>query len=79
MLKKIGLPAIALLGMLAMAPHQASAAVRFGVAVRTPAYAYRAYPVCRPAAEAVAPAPVAVRRFERHDSRWDRRDVRVRR
>ncbi len=33
MLKKIGLPAIALLGMLAMAPHQANAAVRSGVVV----------------------------------------------
>jgi hypothetical protein len=31
MFKKIGLPAIALLGMLAMAPHRAKAAERFGV------------------------------------------------
>jgi hypothetical protein len=36
MLKKIGLPVIALLGMLAMAPHQANAAVRFGVVVGAP-------------------------------------------
>ena len=47
--KKIGLPAIALLGMLAMAPHQAKAAVRFGVVVGRPAYAYPVYPVCLPA------------------------------
>jgi hypothetical protein len=31
MFKKIGLPAIALLGMLAMAPHRAKGAERFGV------------------------------------------------
>ena len=47
MLKKIGLPVIALLGMLAMAPHQANAAVRIGVAVGAPAYAYRrSAPLC---------------------------------
>lgn len=33
MLKKIGLPVIALLGLLAVAPYQAKAAVRFGVVV----------------------------------------------
>ncbi|HUO28238.1 MAG TPA: hypothetical protein VMU80_03400 [Bryobacteraceae bacterium] len=33
MLKKFGLPVIALLGVLAMAPHQANAAVRVGVVV----------------------------------------------
>jgi hypothetical protein len=81
MLKKIGLPVIALLGMLAMAPHQANAAVRIGVVVGTPAYAYPAYPVCRPAAVAVVPAPVVVARpFVGHDFRWDRRrDFRFRR
>jgi hypothetical protein len=31
MFRKIGLPAIALLGMLAMAPHRAKGAERFGV------------------------------------------------
>ncbi len=53
MLKKIGLPVIALAGMLAMAPHQANAAVRFGFTVGAPVYPV--YPVCRP-------APVVVRR-----------------
>jgi len=81
MLKKIGLPVIALLGMLAMAPHQANAAVRIGVAVGAPAYAYRAYPVYPPAAVAIVPAPVVVARpFAGHDFRWDRRhDFRFRR
>jgi hypothetical protein len=64
MLKKIGLPVIALLGMLAMAPHQANAAVRIGVVVGAPAYTYPAYPACH-----------AVR----HDFRWDRHDYRFRR
>jgi hypothetical protein len=68
MFKKIGLPVIALLGMLAMAPHQANAAVRFGVAVGRPACAYPVYPV------------VVARPFIRHDFRWDRRhDLRFRR
>ena len=72
MLKKIGLPVIALLGILAMAPHAANAAVRIGVVVGAPAYTYPAYPVC--------PAPVVVARpFVRHDFRWDRHDLRFRR
>jgi hypothetical protein len=81
MLKKIGLPAIALLGLLAMAPHQANAAVRFGVVVGAPAYAYPAYPVCPPAPVAVVRAPVIVdRAWVRHDLRWDHRvDRRFRR
>jgi len=81
MFKKIGLPAIALLGMLAMAPHQAKAAVRFGVVVGRPAYAYPVYPVCPPAPVAVVPAPVVVdRAWVRRDLRWDRRlDYRFRR
>ncbi len=58
MLKKIGLPVIALLGVLAFAPHQAKAAVRFGVTVGAPACnpvypAYRTY-----APRVVVPAPV---------------------
>jgi len=48
MLKKIGFPALALLGMLAFAPHQAEAAVRVGVVIGRP--------VCPPVV--VAPAPV---------------------
>jgi len=80
MLKKIGLPVIALLGMLSMAPHQANAAVRVGVGIGVPAYAYPAYPVCPPVRVAVVPAPVVVARpFVRHDFRWDRHDVRFRR
>lgn len=81
MFKKIGLPVIALLGMLAMAPHQANAAVRIGVVVGAPAYAYAAYPVCPPPVVAVVPGPVVVGRpFVRHDFRWDRRaDFRFRR
>jgi hypothetical protein len=80
MLKKIGLPAIALLGMLAMAPHQANAAVRIGVVVGAPAYPYPAYPVYSPAPVAVVPAPVVVAGpLVRHDFRWDRHDYRFRR
>ena len=80
MFKKIGLPAIALLGMLAMAPHQAKAAVRFGVVVGRPAYAYPVYPVCPPAPVAVVPAPVIVARPWAPEIRWDRRhDFRFRR
>jgi len=72
MFPKIALPAIALLGMLAMAPHPAKAAVRFGVVVGVPAYAYPAYPVC--------PAPVVVTRAWVPVIRWDRRhDFRFRR
>jgi hypothetical protein len=44
MLKKIGVPLLALLGVLAMAPHKAKAAVGFGVSVGTPPYTYPAYP-----------------------------------
>lgn len=81
MFKKIGLPAIALLGMLAMAPHQAKAAVRIGVVVRAPAYTYPVYPVYPPAPVAVVPAPVIVNHaWARHDFRWARRqDFRYRR
>jgi hypothetical protein len=80
MLKKIGLPVIALLGMLAMAPHQANAGVRFGVAIGAPAYPYPAYSVCPPVGVAVVPGPVVVARpFVRHDFRWDRHDYRFRR
>jgi len=81
MLKKIGFSAIALLGMLAVAPHQANAAVRIGVVVGRPAYVYPAYPVCPPAPVAVVPAPVIVDRvWVRHDFRWDHRhDFRFRR
>jgi hypothetical protein len=81
MLKKIGLPVIALLGTLAVAPNQANAAVRVGVAIGAPAYAYPAYPVCPPVAVAIAPAPVVVARpFVGPAIRWDRRhDLRFRR
>jgi hypothetical protein len=45
MLKKIGLPVLALTAMLVLAPlPKASAAVRFGVAVGAPVYPYPAYP-----------------------------------
>jgi hypothetical protein len=71
MFKKMGLSAIAMLGLLAMAPHQANAAVRFGVVVGRPAYPVLAYPVCRPV--------VVARPFIRHDYRWDRHDYRFRR
>jgi hypothetical protein len=80
MLKKIGLPVIALLGMLAMAPHQAKAAVRFGVAIGAPAYTYPVYPAYPPAV-AVVPGPVVVGRpWIGPAVRWDRRfDYRFRR
>ena len=58
MLKKIGIPAIALLGILAMAPHQAKAGVRFGVYVGAPVYTAPVYPVYPPVV--AAPAPVVV-------------------
>lgn len=75
--KIIGLPAVALLGMLAMAPHQASAAVRFGVVIGRPAV----YAVCPPVPVVVAPAPVVVARpWVAPVIRWDRRhDFRFRR
>jgi hypothetical protein len=56
MLKKIGLPMMALFGLLALAPlNQAKAAVRFGVYVGAPAYTYPVYP-----SYPVAPAPAYV-------------------
>jgi hypothetical protein len=81
MFKKIGLPVIALLGLLAMAPHQANAAVRFGVVVGPPAYTYPVYPAYPPAPVAVVPAPVVVARpWVGPAIRWDRRhDFRFRR
>jgi hypothetical protein len=70
MLKKIGLPVMALFGLLALAPlPQAKAAVRFGVYVGAPAYTcpvYRPYPVVP------APAYVYPHRV------WVGRDFRVR-
>jgi hypothetical protein len=45
MLKKIGIPALALCAMTVLIPPQrANAAVRFGVFIGGPAYAYPAYP-----------------------------------
>ena len=45
MLKKVGLPLLALAALLMAVPAQkANAAVRFGVTVGGPAYAYPAYP-----------------------------------
>jgi hypothetical protein len=82
MLKRIGLPAIALLGMLAMAPYAAKAAVRFGVVVGAPACTRPVYPVYPAAPVAVAPAPPVIvgRGWVGHDFRWDRRhDFRFRR
>lgn len=85
MFKKIGLTAIALLGTLAMAPHQAKAAVRFGVDV-APAYSAPVY--SRRERVVVAPDRVVVgRHFDRREYRWDRdrdrreirRDLRYRR
>jgi hypothetical protein len=83
MLKKIGLPAIALLGVLAFAPHQAKAGVRIGVTIGRPVYTYPVAPVYPPVE--VVPAPVygsgyvdgvwAGRNFHRDF----RRDVRIRR
>jgi hypothetical protein len=52
MLKKIGLPGLALFGMLAGAPHSAKAAVRFGVVVGAPVV-----PVVPYVPPAVYPAP----------------------
>jgi len=80
MLKKIGLPMMMLLGLVALAPlQQAKAAVRFGVYVGAPAYTY---PVYRPYPVVTAPAYVypygawVGRDFHGH---WDRgRDFRVR-
>jgi hypothetical protein len=72
MLKKIGLPAIALVGMLAMAPHAAKAAVRIGVVVGRPAYAYPMYPVYPPAPVVAYADGGWVRRDFRRDSDRDR-------
>jgi hypothetical protein len=45
MLKKVGLPLLALAALMMVIPAQkANAAVRFGVTVGGPAYAYPAYP-----------------------------------
>ena len=45
MLKKVGIPLLALASLLMVVPVQkANAAVRFGVVVGAPAYAYPAYP-----------------------------------
>lgn len=45
MLNKIGIPALALCAMMALvAPPRATAAVRFGVFLGGPVYAYPAYP-----------------------------------
>jgi hypothetical protein len=45
MLKKVGLPLLALAALLMVVPPQkANAAVRFGVVVGGPVYAYPAYP-----------------------------------
>ena len=49
MLKKIGLPLMALAGVLMLSPYSAKAAVRVGVVVGAP---------CRPAPAYVAPAYV---------------------
>ena len=71
MLKKIGLPVLALAAGLMFVPHQAKAAVRFGVYVGAPAYPV--YPYVAPAPVYVAPYRVwhpRVRRWEyRHDWR----------
>ncbi len=75
MFKKIGLPAIALLGALALAPHPAKAAVRVGVVIGRPPYTYPVYPVY-PVAPVVPVAPPVyveggvVRRDFHRD--WDR-------
>lgn len=53
-MKKIGLPMMALAGLLMFAPHEAKAGVRVGVVVGAPVYSYPVYP----APAYVAPAPV---------------------
>ena len=76
MLKKIGIPVVALLGMLAAAPHQAKAGVRIGIGIRVPAPIV----VARPVVVAPVPAPLVVgvgvgpvyHPWFRHD-RWFRR------
>jgi hypothetical protein len=44
LLKKIGIPVLALCAMTLIQPKQANAAVRFGVFIGGPLYAYPAYP-----------------------------------
>lgn len=78
MLKKIGLPLMALAGVLMFAPHQAKAAVRFGVTVGAPVYRYPVYPRVYPPVYAapvapVYPAPVGVYPYVA----WDRFGHRV--
>ncbi|HTQ58334.1 MAG TPA: hypothetical protein VMI94_27920 [Bryobacteraceae bacterium] len=76
MLKKIGLPVIALLGLLSFAPHQAKAAVRVGVYAGAPAVVYTA-PVCaRPVVIPARPVVVYGHPWIRHEIR---RDLRFRR
>ena len=69
MLKKIGLPMLAVAAGLLFVPHQAKAAVRFGVYVGAPAYSY-VYPAY---AYAYGPRYVAPHRpwFRYH--RWEHR------
>ena len=82
MLKKIGFPVMALLGVLAFAPRDANAAVRFNFVVGRPAYTYPVDP-CVP--RVVVPAPVYApgyvgRAVVRHEIRRDiARDVRYHR
>jgi hypothetical protein len=71
MLKKIGLPMMALAAMLAAAPHPAKAAVRFGVVIGAPAYPV--YAACPPAPMVVGPRVVVGPAFGWH------RDFRFRR
>jgi hypothetical protein len=59
MLKKIGIPMMALAGALMFAaPHPAKAGVRFGVGIGVPVYTAPAYPVYPAPYPYVAPAPV---------------------
>ncbi|MFN7997773.1 MAG: hypothetical protein U0Q18_29410 [Bryobacteraceae bacterium] len=81
MLKQLGIPMMALAGILAFAQHQAKAAVRFGVTVGAPAYSYPAYPNYAPPAYYNAPAyaypdTVYVRPYrdrDRVEDRWEHR------
>ena len=78
MFKKIGLPVMAFVGLLALAPlHQAKAAVRFGVSVGAPVYAapvYRPYPIVAPPAYVCPPPVVRAPAYAYHA--WAGRDVR---
>jgi hypothetical protein len=79
MLKRIGVPLMALLGVLAVAPHQAQAGVTFGVYVGAPVYTYPVpvYPppipyYARPVYVRPAPAFVrAYRSWDRREDRWE--------